>query len=399
MHQAPIHPAAPASRGRLPGRPRGAPRRELAQRARRAGLLALLACLLGPWTAPHARAAGPVLNIYNWSDYIAPTTVPDFEKLTGIQVRYDTFDNNAPLFAKLVSGDSGYDIVVPSSNWAAIELRGGLLRPLDKTRVPNLRNLDPRLMRLLQGVDPGNKYLVPWMWGYVTVGINEARVRQALGAMPLPANPWDLVFDPRYADRLRSCGISMLDSGGDLMEAAFNYLHIPQGTEDPDEFARAFALLRKVRPDITEFSSSGYINDLAGGSICAAVGFSGDMGIAAFRASQIPHGPKIRVFPPTHGAVIVIDTMAIPVTARNVDNAYRFIDYRLQPAVCAADSNAVYYANPVPASRAQVLPRVAGNDFVFLDPAMMDRLIPPKVYSAEQRRTTTRLYTRLRAGL
>lgn len=374
-----------------------APRRPRLPRLR--SWLAVLACACGLLAAPGAGAASPVLNIYNWSDYIAPGTVPDFERQTGIRVRYDTFDTNQTLFAKLVSGDSGYDIVVPSSNWAGIELRGGLLRPLDKAKIPNLRNLDPVLMKLLSKADPGNRYLVPWMWGYVTVGINRAQVERALGGAPLPANPWDLVFNRAYADRLKSCGISLLDSGGDLMEAAFNYLHIPQDSNNPDDFQRAFALLTQVRPDITEFSSSGYINELAGGSICVALGYSGDMGIAAYRAQQVPRGPRIEVFPPSHGAVIFIDTMAIPASARNVDNAYRFINYRLQPKVCAADSNAVYYANPVPASRPYLDARVGGNDFVFLEPDMMSRLIAPKVYTPEERRMVTRLYTRLRTGL
>lgn len=348
-----------------------------------------------------ARAASPeqVLNIYNWSDYIAPTTVPGFERATGVHVRYDTFDSNETLFAKMVAGDTGYDIVVPSSNWAAIDLRGGLLQPIDKRKIPNLANLNPMLMKLLAQVDPGNRYLIPWMWGYVTVGINVDKVHRALGTLPMPENPWDLVFNPVYANRLKSCGVSYLDSGGDIMEAAFNTLHIPQSTHDQADFLRAFAMLRKVRDSVTEFSSSGYINDLASGAVCAAIGWSGDMVIAANRAAEARNGQSIEVFPPTHGAVITIDTMAIPAGAQHVANAYAFINYRLQPAVCAADTNTVFYANPVPASLPMVSPKVKDNGDVFLSAAMMAKLIPPKVYLPEERHAVTRLFLRFKTGL
>lgn len=348
--------------------------------------------------AAPAHAAG-VLNMYNWSDYIAPTTVPGFEKETGIKMRYDTFDSNETLFAKLVAGDTGYDIVVPSSNWAAIEIKGGLLHPIDKSKIPNYKNLDPGLMKQLAAVDPGNKYLIPWMWGYTTVGINVAKVKKALGSTPLPDNPWALLFDPTYADKIKSCGISFLDSGGDIMEAAFNYLGIPQDTQNPADFEKAYAMVGKIRKDVSIFSSSGYINDLAGGSICASLGWSGDMGIAAKRAKEAKNGQDIEVFPPTHGAVVFIDTMAIPADAKNIDNAYKFINYRLQPQVCAADTNTVSYANPVPSSLPYVNAGVKDNDYVFLSPAMVAKLIPPKVYTNEQRRLVTRLYTKFKTGL
>ncbi|MGC9163914.1 MAG: extracellular solute-binding protein, partial [Thiomonas sp.] len=216
---------------------------------------------------------------------------------------------------------------------------------------------------------------------------------------PMPANPWDLVFNPTYADKIKSCGISMLDSGGDIMEAAFNYLGIPQSTQNPADFERAFAMVQKVRKDVTLFSSSGYINDLAGGSICMSLGWSGDMGIAAARAKAAKNGVNIEVFPPTHGAVIFIDTMAIPADAKNIDNAYKWMNYVLEPKVAAADTNAVTYANPVPASLPYVDPKIRDNDFVFLKPDMMSKLIPPKVYTPEQRRLVTRLYTKFKTGL
>ncbi len=346
-----------------------------------------------------AQAADNVLNMYNWSDYIAPTTVPDFEKEYGIKMRYDTFDSNETLFAKLVAGDTGYDIVVPSSNWGALDIRGGLLHPIDKSKIPNYKNLNPELMKQLAAVDPGNKYLIPWMWGYTTVGINVDKVKKALGNTPMPDNPWDLIFNPTYADKIKSCGISMLDSGQDIMEAAFVYLNIPQDTNNTADFEKAWAMVQKVRKDVKLFSSSGYINDLAGGNICMSLGWSGDMGIAYRRANEAKNGVHIKVFPPTHGAVIFIDTMAIPKDAKHIDNAYKFINYRLQPKVCAADTNTVFYANPVPASLEYVNPAVKDNDFVFLSPEMMNKLRPPKVYTSDERRLVTRLYTKFKTGL
>ena len=158
-----------------------------------------------------------ILNIYNWSDYIAPDTIANFEKETGIKVRYDNFDNNEIVHAKLVAGKTGYDLIVPSSGWAGIQLRGGLLQKLDKSKIPNLKNLDPDIEAQLAKVDPGNQYLVDWLWGYTTVGINVDKVKKALGGMPLPDNVWDLVFNPKYMSKLKSCGVSFLDDGSEVV--------------------------------------------------------------------------------------------------------------------------------------------------------------------------------------
>ncbi|MBI5780997.1 MAG: polyamine ABC transporter substrate-binding protein [Rhodocyclales bacterium] len=338
------------------------------------------------------------LNIYNWSDYIAPSTLSNFEKETGIKVRYDTFDSNETLFAKLAAGNTGYDIVVPSANWAAIEIKAGFFKPIDKSKIPNYKNLDPELMKLLATMDPGNQYLIPWMWGYTTVGINVDKVQKALEGMPMPENPWDLLFKPEYASKLKSCGISLLDSGGDIMEAAFNYLNIPVESHDREDFRRAWEMVGKIRPYVTQLSSSGYINDLAGGNLCLSFGWSGDIGIAANRAKEAKNGVNIKVFPPTHGGVLLVDTVAIPADAKHVDNAYKFLDYRLQPEAIAADTNTVFYANPVPASLPHVDASIKSNDAVFLKPELMRKLRPPKVYSNEERRLVTQYYTKFRTN-
>ena len=194
-------------------------------------LSGLMALGLTPALAQEAK----VLNIYNWSDYIAADTIQNFEKETGIKVRYDTFDNNEIVHAKLVAGKTGYDIVVPSSNWARLQMDGGLLRKLDKSQLPNLKNLDPDIQQQIASLDPGNQYLVDWLWGYVAVGINTAKVKAALGDMPLPDNAWDLIFDPKYASKLKSCGISVLDSASEVMPIAMIYAGKADGRIDAKE--------------------------------------------------------------------------------------------------------------------------------------------------------------------
>jgi len=225
-----------------------------------------------------------VLNIYNWSDYIAEDTIRNFEKETGIKVRYDNFDNNEIVHAKLVAGKTGYDIVVPSSNWAKLQADGGLLRKIDKGQIPNLKNLDPAVQAQLSRMDPTNEFMVNWLWGYTTVGINVEKVKAALGSTPMPDNAWDLIFKPEYIAKMKSCGVSFLDSATEVIPAAMHYLGKPAFSKSPGDYTAAAALLKSIRPSVTLFSSSGYINDMANGSICLALGWSGDISIARQRA-------------------------------------------------------------------------------------------------------------------
>jgi putrescine transport system substrate-binding protein len=244
-------------------------------------ICALTLALAAPWAA--AQEEEKVLNIYNWSDYIAEDTIRNFEKETGIRVRYDNFDNNEIVHAKLVAGKTGYDIVMPSSNWAKLQIDGGLLRKLDKSQLPNLKHMDPAVLSQLARMDPGNEYMVNWLWGYTTVGINVDKVKAALGSMPMPDNVWDLVFKPEYISKLKSCGVSFLDSATEVVPAALHYLGKPSFSKSPSDHAAAAQLLKSVRPHVTLFSSSGYINDMASGSICVALGWSGDIGQARQR--------------------------------------------------------------------------------------------------------------------
>ena len=340
-----------------------------------------------------------VLNIYNWSDYIAEDTIKNFEKETGIKVRYDTFDNNEIVHAKLVAGKTGYDIVVPSSNWAKLQMEGGLLRKLDKSLLPNLKNLDPDIQQQIASLDPGNQYLVNWLWGYTTVGINTAKVKAALGTEPMPANVWELVFNPKYVSKLKGCGVSVLDSASEVVPAALHYLGRDPFSKNSSDYQDAAALLKSIRPSITLFSSSGYINDMAGGSICLALGWSGDINIARQRAIDGKTGQDIQALVPSNGGILFFDMMAIPVDAPNAANAHAFINFIMRPEVHASLTNKVFYANPNKESRKFIKPEVANNPTVFVSPAQMATMKPPKALTNDIRRLVTRVYTSFKSGI
>ncbi len=339
-----------------------------------------------------------VLNIYNWSDYIGDDTVKNFEKETGIKVRYDVFDNNEILNAKLVAGKSGYDIVVPTAPWARLQIDAGLLRKLDKSKLSNLANLDPAIQAKLAKLDPNNEHLVDWLWGYTTVGINVNKVKAALGGMPMPDNAWELIFDPKYASKLKSCGVSFLDSPSEVLPAALQYMGKPAYSKAPADYQEAAKVLAAIRPYVTLFSSSGYINDMANGAVCVALGWSGDINIARQRALDAKNGNVIQVLLPK-SAALMFDTMAIPVDAPHPNNAHLFINYILRPEVHASLSNKVFYANPNTASVKFVRKDIAENKAIFLSEADKQRMAAPEATTAEVRRLTTRIYTKFKSGM
>ena len=358
-----------------------------------------------------ARAADPkVLNIYNWSDYIAEDTIKNFEKETGIKVRYDTYDNNEILHAKLVAGKTGYDIVVPGSHFAKTQIEGGLLQKLDRSKLSNWGNLDKGLLDQLAKLDPGNAHLVDWLWGYVTVGININKVKAALGDLPMPENAWSLLFDPKYASKLKSCGVSVLDSASEVLPAALLYLGKPPYSREAADYAEAGKLLKLIRPFVTKFSSSGYIEDMVGGATCLVMGFSGDINIARSRAAEAASDTKskskakpkapvlIEALVPKTGATLFFDTMAIPKDAKNVENAHLFINYILRPEVHASLTNKVFYANPNAASLKFVQKEVAENKSIFLDAEATKTMVAPDALPQDLRRVQTRTFTSFKAG-
>lgn len=346
---------------------------------------------------PVAGAEEKILNIYNWPDYIAKDMVASFEKETGIKVNYQTFENNEGLQAKLVAGNTGYDIVVPGAVFAKAQIEAGLLQKLDKTKLGNLANLDASLMGKLVTVDPGNAYLVPWAWSFTTVGINKAKVAQALGSTPLPANAWELVFNPAYTSKLKSCGIAFLDSPTEILPPAMHYLGKNAYSNDTADHKAAGEMLAKVRPDIRLFSST-MIDDLASGKACVALGWAGDINIARARAIENKNGNDIQTLLPSTGGLIFFDNLAIPKDAKRPNNAHAFINYFLKPEVSAALTNELGYATANKASLANVKPEIARDPAVFPDAANLQKMVPPSSFSNEARQSLSQVFTLFKKG-
>lgn len=346
---------------------------------------------------PAAAEEAKILNIYNWADYLPDNLLENFTKETGIKVRYDTFDTNEIVHAKLIAGRTGYDIIVPSANWAALHIQAGLFQKLDKSKLTNFKNTDPMMMKLLAQVDPGNQFLVNWAWGFITVGINTDKVKAALGGEPMPANAWSLIFDPKYASKLKSCGISMLDSATDVIPAALHYLGKPAYSTNPGDYTEAAKLMKAIRPNIKIFSSG--INDLAGGGLCLALGYSGDVNIAAKRAKEGKTGQNIEALVPSTGGLLFYDNMAIPADAEHPENAHLFINYILRPEVAASISNKMNYATMNAASFSLVNKEITDNKSIFLTDDAKKKMIASGITTNEMRRVMTRSFTQFKTGL
>ena len=365
--------------------------------------IAMLLAFSGSFVASglaQAADTSKVLNIYNWSDYIAEDTIKNFEKETGIKVRYDTYDSNEILHAKLLAGNTGYDIVVPGAHFAKTQIEGGLLQKLDKSKLSNWGNLDKGVLEQLAKVDPGNEYLVDWLWGYVTVGINVDKVKAALGDTPMPENAWDLLFNPEYVAKFKKCGVSVLDSASEVVPAALLYAGKNPFSKDAADYEAAAKVLKAIRPYVTRFSSSGYIEEMASGATCLVMGFSGDMNIAASRAAAAKGKKAMQIVAlvPKTGGTLFFDSMAIPRDAKNVENAHLFINYMLRPEVHASLTNKVFYANPNAASLKFVKKEVAENKTIFLEPAAMKTMVAPDALPQAIRKVQTRTFTNFKTG-
>jgi len=348
-------------------------------------------------SAAAAPAEEKVLNIYNWPDYIPEGIVAAFEKETGIKVNYDTFETNEALNAKLVAGSTGYDIVVPGTAFSPAQVEAGFFQPLDRTKLKHSGNLDEAIMQGLNKADPGNKHLVPWAWGFTTVGINRTKVEKALGKMAMPANAWDLVFKPEYTSKLKSCGIAYLDSPTEIMPPALHYIGKDAYSNDAADHKAAAEMLGKVRKDIRLFSST-MIDDIAGGKACAVIGWSGDINIAAGRAKENGSKDVIEALLPSTGGMIFFDSMAITKDAKHPANAHAFIDFYLRAENAASVSNEMSYPTANKAALAQIKPEVAGNKTIFIEPAVAATMVPPGKLSNEGREAMANAYTAFKKG-
>ncbi|PRD66182.1 extracellular solute-binding protein [Malikia granosa] len=364
---------------------------------------ALAACGKKEEPVAQAPAAAPVaaeekvLNIYNWPDYIPDGMIAAFEQETGIKVNYDTFETNEALHAKLVAGNTGYDIVVPGAVFAKPQIEGGLLQPLDKSKLPSLANLDPDVMKILDKADPGNKYLVPWGWSFTTVGINKTKVEKALGKTPMPENAWDLVFKPEYTAKLKSCGIAYLDSPTEILPAALHYIGKDAYSNDPADYKAATEMLGKVRKDIRLFSAT-MIDDVAGGKACAVVGWAGDINIAAGRAKENGSTDVIEALLPSSGALSFFDTIALTKDAKHPDNAHKFIEFYLRPENAAKMANEMNYNTGNKAALDKVEPAIAGNKTIFVESAYLAKMVPPSSFSNEAREAMANAYNAFKQG-
>jgi putrescine transport system substrate-binding protein len=336
------------------------------------------------------------VRVYNWSDYIDQEILTDFTKETGIKVVYDVFDSNEVLETKLLAGGSGYDIVVPTGPFLSRQITAGVFRKLDKSKLPNLSNMWPEIMTRLAIYDPGNEYAINYMWGTTGIGYNEAKVKERMADAPLDS--WDLIFKPEILAKFKDCGVHILDAADDILPAVFNYLGLDPNTKNPDDIKKAGELMEKIRPYVQKFHSSEYINALANGDICIAVGYSGDILQARNRANDAKNGQVINYSLPKQGAQMWFDEMAIPKDAKNVEEAHIFLNYMMKPEVIAKASNFVQYANGNLASQQFISDDVKNNKSVYPDADTMKRLFVKTSYDPKTQRLITRTWTKIVTG-
>lgn len=338
-----------------------------------------------------------VVNVYNWSDYIDPRVLENFTNETGIKVQYDTFDANETLEAKLLAGKSGYDVVVPTAYFLERQIKAGVFRKLDKSKLKNLGNVWPEIANRLAVYDPGNQYAINYMWGTTGIGYNVKAAQERLG--PNAAiDSWDIVFKPENLAKFRDCGIHMLDSPDDILPAALHYLGLNPNSTAPADLDKAAQLLEKIRPLVQKFHSSEYLNALASGEICLVVGWSGDIKQAQKRATEVKNGIVIGYSIPKEGAQMFFDNLAIPRDAEHVVEAHAFIDFLLRPDVAAMNSNLVAYANGNLASQKFIDKAVLDDKSIYPDAATMGRLYTVTARDQRTQRLVNRLWTKIKTG-
>ena len=335
------------------------------------------------------------VRFYNWSDYIAEDTIEKFTAATGIDVIYDMFDSNEVLEAKVLTGQSGYDLVVPTSDFMARQIEAGAYQKLDKSKIPNIKNLDPKVMEAMDAFDPGAEYSVPYLWGTTGIGYNVEKVAERLGE-DFDTVTWDMVFDPAVVSKLADCGVTMLDAPSEIYLSALVYLGLDPYTHKTADFDKATELLKSVRKHITYFHSSNYITDLANGDICVAVGWSGDIFMAALRAEEAENGQEIAYVIPKEGALLWSDMLVIPASASNVDEAHAMINFILDAQIGADITNYVWYASPNAAARPFIDPEILEHPGIF--PGDETKLITNQVRPKKIDRVITRGWTKVKSG-
>jgi putrescine transport system substrate-binding protein len=361
------------------------------------GFLSLLSACGGAKQSPGAEAApGKVLNLYIWSDYLAPNTLSDFEKDSGVKVNVAYYDSNETLETKLLAGASGYDIVVPTSSFFERQIKAGVYLTLDKSKLPNLKNMDPQLMARVALHDPDNAHGVIYMWGTNGIGYNEKMVRELMPDAPLDS--WRLIFDPTVASKVARCGISVLDTPADMVRLALSYLGRDPNSDKPEDIAAVEDMLLKIRPYVRNINSSEYIEALANGDLCIAVGYNGDVLQARDRARDAGKGIEIKYTVPKEGSILWFDMLAIPKDAPHPDSAYAFMNRMMDPKAVAEVSNFKRFANANLAAQPFVLDSVKNDPAIYPPPEIRDKLKIQLADSADETRVITRLWQKFKTG-
>lgn len=353
-------------------------------------MTATVALMAGAATAQEVR-------VYNWSDYIDEELLSKFQEETGLTLVYDVFDSNEVLETRLLAGGSGYDVVVPTGTFLQRQIQAGAFQKLDKSKLPNLVNMWDVVSDRTAQYDPGNEYSINYMWGTTGIGVNVGKVTEILGA-DAPIDSLALVFDPANAEKLAACGIMMLDAPTEMIPAALKYIGEDPNSHDPDVIAKTEPVFMAIRPHIQKFHSSEYINALANGEICVAVGWSGDILQARDRAAEAGNGVEIAYNAPKEGAQMWFDQMAIPVDAPNPEGAHAFLNFIMDAQNMAAASNYVYYANGNKASQEFLAEDVIGDPAIYPSEEALNNLFTTTPWDAGVQRTVTRLWTRIKSG-
>ncbi|WP_186397012.1 polyamine ABC transporter substrate-binding protein [Stappia sp. TSB10GB4] len=359
-------------------------------------LLFTSVAMLGVLAASTLSAQERQVRVYNWSDYIDESILADFTKETGIRVVYDVFDSNEMLETKLLAGGTGYDVVVPTGTFLGRQIQAGVFQKLDKSKLPNLSNVWPDIAARIEKYDPGNEYAVNYMWGTTGIGYNVEKIKERMPDSPVDS--WDMVFKPEIISKFADCGVHLLDTAEELFPAALNYLGLEPDSSNPDDFAKAGELLMSIRPYIQKFHSSEYINALANGDICMAVGWSGDVLQARDRAAEAGKDVTVEYSIPKEGAMMWFDNMAIPADAPHVEEAHAFIDYIMRPEVIAKATNYVFYANGNIASKEFVDQEILDDTAIYPSEETVAKLFTTTTKPPAALRAMTREWTKVKTG-
>jgi putrescine transport system substrate-binding protein len=374
--------------------------RWLRRRCNDLSALALALALLASGCARQGAPAPPtnekLLNIYNWSDYIEPSVIPAFEKEYGIKVNYDVYDSNEVLETKLLAGHTGYDLVVPSASFLQRQIQAGVFQKLDTGLLPNLKNLDPSITHLIEANDPGNQYGVDYLWGTSGVGYNVDKVNAALAQAPV--NSFAMLYDPNVVRHFKDCGVSILDAPDEVVGTVLLYLGRDPNSERSEDLQAAQQVLLAMRPYVRYINSSKYIDDLANGDICLALGWSGDVGQARVRAQEAGNGVKLSYRIAREGAVLFFDMLAIPADAPHPRNAQLFINYLLRPEIAAKNSAQTHFATANAAAYALIDPSVYHDQELYPIGVQHVRLIPNAAHTQAYTRELNRVWTRFKTG-